>query len=313
MFVAVVLAATIAVGCGDSSDKSSGSTNKDTVRVVAAFYPLAWVAEQMEGANIEVINLTPPGVEPHDLELAPRDLATIKKADVVLYIGDGFQPALEDALKGSEAKKIDVLEIEDLDVLAASEDDGHGHGEGSEDHANEDEDDGKSEDHSAASDPHVWLDPSRLATISTHIAEELDLDAGDLNTSLTKLDSDFKAGLASCQRRELFTSHAAFSYLADRYDLEQIAISGLSPDAEPLPQDLKRVADKAREHQATTIFFETLVSPKLSKQVAKEVGAKTAVLDPIEGIEQDRLDEGVDYPTVMQRNLKALRAGLDCK
>jgi zinc transport system substrate-binding protein len=346
----VASALLVAAGCGSDESSSSSSGEGDATKVVAAFYPLAWAAEQVDGEGIEVENLTPPGVEPHDLELTPRDVAKIEQADVILYVGHGFQPAVEDAIERSDAEKIDVLDIEGLQLLEATEDDGHGHGDEGEDghaddgdeahadegadehsdeegkdnaagqeggHADEGEDEHAEEgddhaDEQLASDPHVWLDPTRQAMIAEKVAEVLDADATDLVERLNGLDEDFKSGLAACERREMFTSHAAFGYLADRYDLEQVAISGLSPDAEPLAKDMKRIAEQAEEAGATTIFFETLVSPKLSEQVANEIGAKTAVLDPIEGIAEDRLEDGDDYLVVMAENLAALRAGLDC-
>ncbi len=340
LVVAFALLVSAGCGSGDSSGTSSGSG--DATKVVAAFYPLAWAAEEVAGDDIEVENLTPPGVEPHDLELSPRDVAKIEQADVILYVGHGFQPAVEDAIERSDAEKIDVLDIEGLKLLEATEDDGHGHGEegddghaddGDEAHADEEGGDHAAEkeqghadegegghaeggddhaDEQLESDPHVWLDPTRQAMIAEKVAEVLDADATELVEQLNGLDENFKAGLATCERREMFTSHAAFGYLADRYDLEQVAISGLSPDAEPLAKDMKRIAEQAEEAGATTIFFETLVSPKLSEQVANEIGAKTAVLDPIEGIAEDRLEAGDDYLVVMAENLAALRAGLDC-
>lgn len=292
----------------DESRNTSDSSSRKRTKVVAAFYPLAWAAEQVGGDDIEVQNLTPPGVEPHDLELTPRDVAAIEQADVAVYLGHGFQPAVEDAVANSEARKVDVLDIDGIDLNDPEEGDEHA----AEEAANDDGGDGHDGEAGRDVDPHVWLDPTRLAKIADHIAAELDVDATDALDQLRRLDEDFETGLTTCERREMFTSHAAFGYLADRYDLDQVAISGLSPEAEPLPQDLKRAADEAKEHNATTIYFETLVSPKLSKQVADEVGATTAVLDPLEGIDQDRLDDGVDFIDVMRENLAALRTGLSC-
>jgi len=306
--ITLLALAALVAGCGSDDAKktkpSSGSSGDEPTKVVAAFYPLAWIAEEVGGDNVEVHNLTPPGVEPHDLELSPKDVAAIEQADVVLYLGHGFQPSVEDAAKNSDAKKVDVLELDGIDLNDPVEGDEHA-------------DEGGGEGEAAGEavldvDPHVWLDPTRLATITKSIGSALDADDSATLDALEQLDSDFEAGLKTCERREIFTSHAAFGYLANRYDLEQVAISGLSPEAEPLPQDLKRVADEARERGATTIYFETLVSPKLAKQVAKEIGAKAAVLDPIEGIAQDRLNNGTDYLDVMRENLDALRTGLAC-
>lgn len=298
----LLLALLIAAGCGSDAPERDGDGR---TKVVAAFYPLAWAAEQVGGDDVEVENITPPGVEPHDLELTPQVVASIEQADVVLFIGGGFQPAVEEAIERSEATKVDVLEIDGLELLEPSEDEHAAEGDS-------DEGDGHEGEERLESDPHVWLDPARFATITEHVAEALDADATDAVDALEELDGEFESGLEECDRREMFTSHSAFGYLADRYELEQVSISGLSPDSEPLPRDLERVAKEARERGATTIYFETLVSPRLSEQVANEVGAETAVLDPIEGIDEERLDDGVDYLAVMRDNLDALRGGLGC-
>ncbi|HWH04937.1 MAG TPA: zinc ABC transporter substrate-binding protein, partial [Gaiellaceae bacterium] len=244
-------------------------------------------------------NLTPPGVEPHDYELTARDVRTLGDADLVLYLGGGFQPALERALETAGARALDLLE--GLELLEAS----GGH-EREDEHADEDE---------QTTDPHVWLDPLRFATIVERIGRELGREAAAaaLADELRQLHGEFERGLADCERRELVTSHAAFAYLADRYDLEQVAISGLSPEAEPTPRELEEVVTEVREHGATTVFFETLVSPRLAETVAREVGARTAVLNPLEGLAKEEMEAGADYVSVMRANLEALRSALTCR
>ena len=127
------------------------------------------------------------------------------------------------------------------------------------------------------------------------------------------LDRDFAEGLASCERREIVTSHAAFAYLADAYDLEQIALTGVSPESEPGPGELEELVERVEREGATTIFFETLVSPDLAETVARETGAEVAVLDPLEGLTEERTAKGADYFTVMRENLAALRRALGCR
>jgi zinc transport system substrate-binding protein len=293
----------VATGCGSSSADGGNSDKKTTV--VASFYPLAWMAEQAGGKDVEVTNLIPAGTEPHDYELTPRDVAALQSADVVLYVGGDFQPAVEAALKNSKAKKIDVLETPGLKLREAT-DEGHD-GEDEAEHDGEGEHAGES-----GVDPHIWLDPAKFNTIAKDVSKELDWDSAELDADLDELNSQFENGLKTCERREVFTSHAAFGYMTDAYDLKQIAITGLSPDGEPTPRDLESVAEKANDAGATTIFFETLVSPKLAKQVAKTVGAKTAVLDPIEGIADEKIADGASYISVMGENLSALRSALDC-
>ncbi|MFY1624449.1 metal ABC transporter substrate-binding protein [Micromonospora sp. WMMD735] len=278
----------------------------DRVDVVAAFYPLQFVAERVGGDAVTVTNLAKPGAEPHDLELNPRQVGQVSEAELVFYL-KGFQPAVDEAVAQNAADRaFDVTTVAPLRDASA---DGHEH-EGEDGHAEE----------SGGKDPHLWLDPTRLATVADRLAERLasvDPDrAADYTTrartlrgELEKLDTEYAAGLKTCQRREIVVSHAAFGYLAERYQLEQIGLTGLTPDTEPAPQRLAEVAREAREHRATTIFFETLVSPKVAETIAAEVGAKTAVLDPIEGLSADG---GGDYLSVMRTNLTTLRTALGC-
>ena len=281
LLIFVVLAGVLA-GCGGSQ------ADDRTMNVVAAFYPLAFAAERVGGPAFDVENLTPPGVEPHDIELSPRDVERIRGADVVLYLGGGFQPALEDAVEGADGDVVDLLAGLELR---------RGHGE------------------DEPFDPHVWLDPVRFAAVVGRVGRVLERPGGaaPLVAELRRLDGAYRRGLASCDRRTVVTSHDAFGYLTSRYGLEQLAISGLSPEAEPTPRDLERVARSVRRRGATTVFFETLVSPRLAETVARETGAAVALLDPLEGLTEEDLGRGANYLTVMRANLHALRGGLGCR
>jgi zinc transport system substrate-binding protein len=277
--VLTLTAALVLAGCG--GDSSEGST------VVAAFYPLAFAAQQIGGDQISVRNLTPPGVEPHDLELSGSDIRTIADADLVLYLGGGFQPAVEDAIASTSAPAVDLLDAVELR-------------QGSEEHG---------------VDPHVWLDPVRYAEIAERIGEELGRrsEAERFAAKLRALDREFRRGLSRCVRDEIVTSHAAFGYLTARYGLKQVSITGLSPEVEPTPRDLERVVGQVRAAGATTVFFETLISPRLAETVARELGAETAVLNPIEGLSEQEVAGGEDYFSVMRENLAALRKALGCR
>lgn len=251
--------------------------------VAAGFYPLVFAAEQVGGEEVSVTNLTPPGAEPHDLEVSPADVAAVREADVVLLLGHGFQPQLEEAAGDGD----NVLRLLDTPGLRLLHDD----------------------------DPHVWLDPTRYATIARRLASALGDPAGAVPVigRLQALDEEYRRGLAHCERREIVTSHEAFGYLADRYGLEQVAVTGLSPEAEIDPARLIEVTDLVRARGATTVFVEPLVSPRVAETVARETGAATAVLDPIEGLTEAEAAAGGDYFSLMRRNLAALRQGLECR
>ncbi|RQX08753.1 zinc ABC transporter substrate-binding protein [Micromonospora ureilytica] len=295
----------LGAGAGCSTGGAAGA-DPQRVDVVAAFYPLQFLAERIGGDAVRVTNLAKPGAEPHDLELNPSQVGEVSDAELIVYL-KGFQPAVDDAVaQNGGDRAFDVTSVQPLLDASAG---GHDH-EGEEGHAEE----------SGGKDPHVWLDPTRLGGIGDQLAQRLgkaDPDhAADytarsaaLRADLTALDGEFKNGLATCQRREIVTSHAAFGYLADRYQLDQVGITGLSPDVEPSPQRLAHVIEEAKEHQATTIFFETLVSPKVAETIAGQVGAKTAVLDPIEGLAAG--SDG-DYLSVMRTNLRTLQTALSC-
>jgi zinc transport system substrate-binding protein len=271
LIVAIVFLAT---ACG-----ASVQAGPDTV--VASFYPLAFAVQEI-APGVPVENLTPPGAEPHDLELSPIDAATVRQAGLVLLLGRGFQPQLEDAA-GDNDNVLHLLDTAGLDL--------HPNG-----------------------DPHVWLDPLRYAKIVERIGRALGAEnaASRLVARLEDLDAEYRKGLANCERHEIVTSHEAFAYLAERYGLEQIPITGLSPEAEPQPADLARVVQLAQERGVTTIYYETLVSPRIAETVARETGAKVAVLDPIEGLTPAEIAKGEDYFTRMRANLHALEEGLGC-
>ena len=275
--IATLVAAALLAG-GTTGKPGAGS------RVVAAFYPLAYAAQELGGDTVTVSNLTRPGAEPHDLEVSPADVARVRSAGLVLLLGHGFQPQLERAARGAGGTVLKLLDTKGLDRFP----------------------DG---------DPHVWLDPLRYALLVERIGAALHEPAatGRLVARLRALDRAYRAGLARCDRRELVTSHAAFAYLAQRYGLDQLAIEGLNPEAEPAPRDLARVIHAVRAKGATTVYFETLASPRLAETVARETGAKTAVLDPIEGLSPAAAEAGADYFSVMRSNLAHLRAGLGCR
>ncbi len=299
-----LMAVGLLAACGGSATPSDGSTSPSTgPTIVAAFYPLAYAAEQVAGPDATIINLTPPGAEAHDLELTAQQVAQIADADLVLYI-PGFQPAVDEAVEQQAGDRaLNVTEA--IELLPAEE-----HGD---EHAGE-------EDHAALDgDPHVWLNPLNMATIGGEIAARLSSNssiaataekgASDLRASMEALNAEWAAGTAACTIRDLVVSHEAFGYLAAAYGFTQVGIAGLSPEAEPSPARLAEVAKFVKDNGITTIYYETLVDPKVAQTVAAETGAATAVLDPLEGLPEGYVG---DYVTVMKDNLAQVRAGQGC-
>lgn len=329
---AAVLTAALLSACGGGDgDAGDGAGDEGRIEVVASFAPLAEVAQRVGGERVAVKNLTAPGAEPHDLELTPAAVDALEDADVVVVLGRGFQPAIEEVAARRDGPTVVVLDA--LDVGPGEVADAHGHGD--EGHGDEGHDDGHADDGGAGDedggdgagvvDPHVWLDPTKTAAIVDLVEDalaaaspadrpEFSRNAEALREELRALDAEFARGLADCERRLLVTAHAAFGWLADRYGLEQEAIAGLEPDQEPSAQRLAELADLARAEGVTTVFTETLVSPEVAETLAREAGGlRTAVLDPLEGFTEAQEAAGADYFSVMRENLATLRAALGCR
>jgi zinc transport system substrate-binding protein len=288
VLAAAVVATAALAGCASQGDvASAGGSGGGRPQVVTSFYPLQFITERIAGNAVTVQNLTKPGAEPHDLELTPHDVAELADADLVVYLS-GFQPAVDTAVAEQASTTYDVA--------------------------------GSAMLH--AKDPHFWLDPIRLADVAGNLADRLaklsPAHADDfrrnaliLRNDLVALDTDFSAGLANCANTDVVTSHEAFGYLAERYGLTQRGITGLHPEDEPSPSALASIADFVKANHVRTIYSETLVSPAVAKTLARETGARTAVLDPIEGI--DDASAGADYLAVMRANLATLREGQPCR
>jgi len=311
---ALVLVSSLLLASCSSDDPAADEPAADddaAIAVVAAFYPLEEAARGVGGDLVTVTGLTPPGQGPHDLELQPAQMGIFETADVVIYIGRGFQPQVEAAIANTSngVTRLDLLDEVELlgvdDQLAGTSG----------------EVDGEVLDGDV--DPHVWLDPSRMIAMVDAIAASfaaVDPDNADVYSDnaeqyladLRGLDSEYRAALADCRSRVIVTSHRAFGYLADTYDLRQIPIAGISPDVEPDPRTLEAIAAEARAEGVTTIFLESIAPPDLAETVAREIGAELDLLDPIEGLTQDQLDAGDIYASIMRDNLQRLAAGLGC-
>lgn len=296
--VALIPALTLSA-CGSPDGTASG----DGPAIVTSLYPLEFVAERVAGDHAKVENLTQPGGEPHDLELTGRQVGQIADADLVIYLR-GLQPSVDQAVdQNAHNSVIDTAEL--VDVLDSATDK---HGD-------------EEEHHHDSIDPHIWLDPANMETIARAVAERLSeadpdnaggyqRNAEALVTDLDTLDQEFDTGLAQCQRDVFVTAHEAFGYLAHRYGLQQIGISGIDPDAEPSPRRLAEVHDIVEAAGVTTIFYERLVSPTVAETLADDLGVQAAVLDPIEGLTDATADQ--DYLSLMRANLEALQAANGC-
>lgn len=302
--IAAAAASTLALtACSSQTSDTTASSDGSTasLTVATAFYPLQFVAENVGGDLVEIVSMTPAGVEPHDVELSPATVRQLDSADLALYLSK-FQPAVDDAISTTGVEALDaaaVIELHEAEEHAEEE------GEDSHEHGSE--------------DPHFWLNPALLATYADSVGEAFaaadpdnaqtyTANAATLRASLEDLDGQFSSGLAQCERDTIVTSHEAFGYLAEAYGLHQEGIAGLDPESEPSPARILELRDVILATGATTIFTEDAVSASVAEALASDVGVETTVLSPVETVA-----DGDDYIAVMTRNLATLEGALGCE
>lgn len=264
------------------------------IRISTSFYPLYYFASRIGGEKTDVFNLTPSGAEPHDYELTTNDITTIESSDLLIINGGGLEPWKNNILANIKDSRVRVVDTGEGIITDQP-----------------------------SVDPHIWLDPQLASQQVDRITKALveadgknakyySSNAQALKSELITLDREFESKLKQCKDRTIVTSHAAYGYVASRYQLTQVAISGLTPDEEPSPRQLAKIADFAKSHKVRYIFFETLVSPRLAETVATEIGAQTVVYNPLEGISDEDQKAGHNYFTVQRENLSNLQLALSC-
>ncbi|MCD9021350.1 metal ABC transporter substrate-binding protein [Cohnella silvisoli] len=296
-------------GCGSGgSGKTEQADGK--INVVTSFYPLYYFAKEIGGDRVHVVNLIAAGVEPHDWTPKSRDLDAVSKAQLFLYNGAGLEGWVDDFLHGlgSDSKVMTVEASKGIQLIQGNPEEGHA-GEAKPGHSDLDV------------DPHTWVSPRSAIVMAANIRDafvkadpangkEYDTRYADLEHRLKQLDAKFTQQLSGYERRDIVVSHQAFGYLCRDYKLNQIAIMGLSPEAEPRSQDLLDIAKFVKEHKIPYIFFEELVSEQLADTLASEAHVDTLVLNPLEGLTPEQEKAGETYITLMERNLENLQKAL---
>lgn len=304
-----VLTALGLTACGsDPETETSGSE----LELVASFYPLEFVTSRIAGDLASVETLTAPGVDPHEVELSPRSVGTVKEADLVVY-SSGLQQAVDDAVRDMPSEQVlDVSEFADLVPLQAHQD-GSPESEAESSHEGHDHEDGL--------DPHFWLDPERMASVTRAVADRMgktdpdhastyQANADALVADLQSVQAEYDEGLAECEQQTMVTTHEAFGYVARAHGFDMIGIAGLSPETEPSPARLAEVAHVVEDTGVDVVYSEVLLSQDIADTVAAETGTQVLLLDPVEGLTED--SPGADYLSVMRSNLQTLREGQEC-
>lgn len=307
---ALILTVSILLMACSNGGTSQVKREEDKLNVYSSFYPMYDFAKKIGKDKINIKNLIPAGTEPHDWEPTPKDLVNIGDSDVFIYSGAGMESWIDkvsenvknDDMDMVEASKgIDLLDSEEKESSKNKSSDEHEHGE---------------------YDPHVWLDPENAKIQMKNIkdafskADPKNKDFYEKNyeenvVKLDSLDQKFKDEIGKTKNKDIVVAHEAFGYLCNAYGINQIAIEGLSPDSEPDAARMVEITNFAKKNNIKYIFFEELVSSKVSNTLAKEVGAKTEVLNPLEGLTDKQIKDGEDYFSIMEKNLKSILKALE--
>jgi zinc transport system substrate-binding protein len=276
--MSVVMLALVAAACTAAAEGSPRT-------VVASVYPLAYAAQRIAGPGWEVIDLTPPGAEAHDLELSVEDRSTLARADLQLLLDPAFQPQVWRVI-GDSGGVIHAISDEPLP------------------------------------DPHLWLSPGTyLRRVVDPVFRAFVDYAGDerdepyrrryraLRRDLEALAEGYSQLLGGCRYSTLIVSHEAFGYLAEDYALRQVGLAGLSPEGEPTFGRLEQARKLIETGQAGAVFYEQGAEPeRIARSLAEDAGVLALALSTLES----RPRRG-DYLTVMQDNLRSLEQGLGCR
>ncbi|MFV9511580.1 metal ABC transporter substrate-binding protein [Tepidibacillus sp. LV47] len=305
----LILTLIVSAGCGVYSD-SQKQKNVNKVQVFTSFYVLADFAKKIGGDYVEVTNMIPPGTEPHDFEPTPKQIAKLQEADLFVYNGTGFDEWVKKVIENNNGKMEVVNTTEGISLLTLNEEESHNHTEG--------------DFHKGGIDPHVWLNPMNamiqaekikdgLIKVDPSHQEVYTKNYEKLKQSFIELDQTYQNELKKAKTREIFVSHAAFGYLADRYQLKQVAIAGLTPSDEPSPKELAEIVNEAKKMKIKYILFEPLLESKYATTIMNEIGAKALTLNPIESLTKEEIEKGEDYFSIMKNNLEVLKTALGVK
>lgn len=280
---------------------------KDKLEIVTTIFPNYDFIRNVGGDNVEVTILLPFGVEPHSYEPSPKDIVKMNKADLLVYTNDEMEPWVGKIKKSMNVK---TLDLSDNLVLEES----HEH---EEDHHHED-------DHHHAFDPHIWTDPVIVLDLIDNIANSLiRLDpankgyylenAESYKNKIKELDKKF-LDLSDNSSRDtiVFTGHSVFGYFSERYHIEFISpYKNFSPNSEPSAKDVAMLRDYIEKNDIKYIYYEELVSPKISKLLQEELGVKALLLHGAHNVSKKEFKEGITYLKIMENNIKNLKLGLE--
>ncbi|MBV1818617.1 zinc ABC transporter substrate-binding protein [Anaerosalibacter bizertensis] len=290
--IVLIIAISLLVGCANDN-----TTKKDTdgkLVVYTSFYPQYYLAKEIGKDKIDIHSIVPNGVEPHDFEPSMKQIKEVQNANIVVYNGADMEHWMDKLLETIDKKEVDIINSSEFVELVKLE---------------------------GRPDPHIWLDPLNMDKIGLEIKNSLvkmdeknqefyEKNYAELSSKLQKLNEEYEAVLKDKKRDTILVSHSAFTYITEKYDIEQISVTGISPEEEPSPKVISELIDIAKTKELEYIFLETLASPKTADIIAEEAKLEVLTLNPLEGLTKKEENNGEDYISIMEKNLENLKKAL---
>jgi zinc transport system substrate-binding protein len=328
MSTSVLTLSLLLTGCGSKEVVKTGENKeKNSLTVYTTIYPLEDFTKKIGGSYVEVKSIYPPNVDAHSFEPSTKDMIALANSDLFIYTGVGIEGFAEKATEALEKEDVQVLKAADgIDLIESTDDHHHvdeeGHSDENEgEHTESENHEGEEHNHGDV-DPHVWLDPVHSIALANNIknslsklipehAADFETNFKQLKSELEKLDQEFKTTIESSKTKNLLVSHDAYGYWENRYGIETIAISGLSPTQEPTQKELQAIIEESTEHNIHYVIFEQNVSPKIAKIIQEEIGAKSLSLHNLEAVTEENIKQKDDYFSIMRRNLETIKTVLN--
>lgn len=326
LFYFILVAILFNITCCQKKEQPVAGPPK--LQVITTLFPLYDFTGNIAGNRANVSLLLPPGVEAHSFEPKPGDMVKINAADLFVYTGEYMEPWVERIIKGVDNKRLIVVDTsKGMTLLEATEAGDHDHHHGKADqqgHKHEQGDKVHKHNHGKI-DPHVWLDFANAQKMVDNIVNGLIekdpagkdyymKNAETYKSKLDELDKRFRDSLSTCKKDTfIHGGHFAFNYLAKRYNLKYLSAYHGSPDSEPTPKRIIELKKKMQELGIHYVYFEELITPRVSEVISRETGAALLQLHGVHNISKEDMDRGATFLSLMEQNLKNLKVGLQCQ
>lgn len=322
LFTVLFITAVILIGCTNNNDAEIEQQN-DTIHIVTSMFPMYEITKEIAGDRAEVSVMVGANEDAHHYEPSARAVASVNEADVFVYSSDEMEFWVESLLSVVENDDLIVVELGDgIDFEIHSELDHEDEDHHEDEHNHDDvEHHDHAHDHGNL-DPHFWLNPVSVENQLPLIVDALrqvdeegkdiyEKQAARFSEELLTLDQMYQAAFQSAENRSFVVQHQAFGHLAHQYDLEQVAIGGLTTEVEPNPKQLAQIVTFINEQQIPVIYYQSGSSSSIAETISNETNTGVGVLYDLESLPADFQDAQRPYIEAMKENLEQLKKSIN--